>query len=61
MQFQRASKSLCFVAVLGALYSGAAHAGRPLVTDDAGFIDQGGWEVEGSIDRASEVESRTKG
>lgn len=61
MQFQRASKSLYFVAVLGALYSGAAHAGRPLVTDDAGFIDQGGWEVEGSIDRASEADSRTKG
>ena len=60
MQFKRASKTMYLVALLGALGSGVCHAGRPLVTDDAGFIDKGGWEVEGSMDRSSEGESRTK-
>ena len=61
MKFKRAATALYLFSVLGALYSGACHAGRPLVTDDAGFVDKGGWELEGSLDRASEGASRTKG
>lgn len=61
MQFHPASKALYLVAMLGSLGSGLCYAGRPLMTDDAGFIDKGGWEVEGSMGRSSEGESRTKG
>lgn len=43
----------CALMVLAALACGAAHAGRPLVAEDAGVLEQGDCEFEGVASRLS--------